>query len=469
MSDEVRFAEARALINGKDYAVVNYRFTNGVNGIPAALVELPVGRRESATLFDTFKAIKRGVKAELTVNGITVLSGVVDDIGPSNVQYGAYGIQVILLGTCAVLSSGSLGYSKVIPKTYRDLNAPFVLGISPSKAPVQLISQQVATREGFGSAVRATLTSIARGGDTEAGSITAFIEKNFGGSGNRQAADALARLRGDLRFREVGSTVISGMIGQLNELMTTNWFNESFFDRLIIMGDMLRFRVVEAGTTVQLAPFLPVFPTADAHVIGPDEYAAANWNLQSYVSYAGCVLTAGNTETGRASDKDGVVGMFKDPRANNFGKVLVQPAPSFITEIGTSAIETPDPSKPNKQVVNKIRDVGDKFAQLLTGEANFESRAITLTLPYVSTDYGPLTPVEIRLPSLPGLSTVAGSSIFGIIQKVTLAADAGKEYATTAYEIGYARSELQQQSYRSVAHPLWADRWRGVDLRGRRL
>lgn len=467
----INAADFVVTLNGTTRSIANLKLSLTGDGVNAALVELSAGFYEGASIADTFTFV-RGSPATISANGRQIFQGYVDDVVPGNMSAGTFNLQVSLLGRLSHLASGTLQSNSLTPKCFDDLAiSPF--GQYNGESLYQLRTNSVGSE--LWPELARLLTQIATDTRAVPSSVTSEIQSLFGSSTNQLAATLLGEIEGTLVWNASARQIATNVALVLNQLMLQNWYYDAFLNKIINIGQLLRYSIIELNDKLIVTPYLPFFPSSEAAALLPSTYSTSSTSLQNYVQYSGCLITNGGARTTKASE-DLVVGSYKMSSVSTavgpaVGRVHVAPAPPVLSTLGGQDPFTPLGQQAKTFTPVAGRTLGDCYAKILCWEQNYERRTYQVSFPYIKTDISPLTPVRVRLPPLPGASDAAdGSSIYGSVRRVTIAADASRGFAATSFEIGFVRSESQQQTIDSdwTGHPIWTDTWRGADIFGQR-
>lgn len=442
------------------YELQGVRASFGANGINICICTLAVGRKEGA---DTAVVanFERGTRATvfvesaditsevlgyagLTSDSYTLFRGKIDDFGPSTLQYGSFGLSVRLLGVMADLTTGTLSTSNIVPKSFKDTAVAwqYSQGVAdpkqfdPENASVDLWDEMSDVFQEIATAV-----------EPPQDSVTAFIVDKFGVETNQVAANILAEIEGSLNWNAASRLYIPSIVYNMNQMMVREWFYESFMNRIIGYGEMLKFSVIENGSGIRVVPWTPFFRRTSAAPITPDTYSALQWNYGEFRSYCGAVLVDGTGHDASVQGGPGlIVGSYKMP-GKPFGQVHVGTVPAFFSEM-TQSMHTGGGGVRSLLPANAEGDttIGDRLAKHLTWEENFRGRSLQVTCPLLRTDIGPLEAVRVDFPDIPEIdSGVSTPAVYGSVMRVSVAIDAAQQLATTSYDIGYVRSYSQQK------------------------
>lgn len=377
----------------------------------------------------------------LVSGSFTLFDGVIDDFGPAAIDFGNFAVQVVIRGRAAYLASGSFASSNISTKSFLDTAvAPmFAQGtadngqLDPKKAEQDLWAE-----------FARTFTNIATATIPAGDSVTRSIIDYFGTDINAIAADAIADVDGDLKWNSAAKASVPGIVLTMNQMMTREWFFESFLHRLIGFGEMLRFSILETSRGVKVVPYHPFFRRSDARIIRSDTYSSIRSGYSPYQLYAGAMLLAG---TGQDADTNGasslVAGVYK-MLGSALGQVHAAVAPPFLVTTETNIAVGGDGVR---SVKPGAREVGDRLAKIMTWELNYQNRSIQVTCPFLRSDIGPLEAVRVDFPYNAEIQAASDTpAVYGSVQSVSIEIDASAQRASTTYDIGYVRSYNQQKA-----------------------
>lgn len=476
MTPVVSLADTYVVIADTSHEISSAKMTFSIDGVNAAEIQLAVGRSPTGGGVDY--DFERGSYSEVVVNGRVMFSGFVDDIVPDVIQSGAVSIKVRIVGKFSWLASGTLQSASVTPKSYLDVDiAPPFGGDGEDGLGTYDLDYKLAATD-FALALRESLIRVAT--DTtlvNVDSITEAIVENFGITTNQLAAAILSQMQGTLTWRDeaVESDMHYGALDVINNALKRDYYLDSFLGKLTKIGELLKFSVYEGVDKLVMFPQLYVASSTNAAIIVPNTYSSTSTALINYIQYSGVVIAASGSQAPQDGvEIDEVMGLFKMPGNTAgintaTGRVHVAPATPVMVSLDGAALFGDDGKAPRVPEPLSNRVIGDSFAKNLCFEMNYERRGYSVYHPYIKTDLGPSTTVQIKLPSIDGVSDAAGgTSIYGMIRSVTIGIDANHQVASTAYEISHCRSNVQQRIIDSVsvAHPFWSDRWAGCDLFG---
>lgn len=441
------------------YEVQSVQASLGANGVNVCIVNLAVGRNENNnTPVDV--DFQRGDDARVVVsnltidtdnpdptlqliaaNSFTLFDGVIDDVGSATLSYGTFAVQVRLFGRLAHLASGTLGTSNIVPKSYLDTGVTWQLG--GGTRDESQIDVSSARNELWGP-LQDTLEEIATSGPISGGSITDAIVSTFGSDVNSLAASVLSDVEGTLRWNSAARNAAEAIVLTMNQQMAREWFYESFLNRIVGFAEMLRFAIIENGSSLKVRPYQPFFRRTSSKVIFPRTYDTLRWDFQPYKSYAGALLTGGSGQSNNRNSNDLVVGRYKIP-GTPLGQVHVGPVPGYVAQASTALAQGGDGLPRELKTAPNV--LADRLAKLITWELNFGGRNIQVSCPMLRADIGPLEAVQVDFPAVEEISAAVDTpAMYGSVQRVTVVADAMKQIATTTYDIGYVRSYQQQRN-----------------------
>lgn len=499
------------------YDVSAVQVTYSVNGVPMANVDLSVGSNDRGPIDLNFKKGDRvsiKVSSQAAVDGnphahngvFTLLTGTVYDIGPTNVSRGAFSVRVIMFGRLSWLNSGTLECSSIISKGYQDLS--LIGGPLIPDLQTYVIDPERLQNNGAFSELQRVFTEIATNQLALKDSVTEFIVKAFGAGINQNAAQILASMTSDVDgleikdFKDVDgisvrTPVVYGMSETMNSVLTGDPESGSFLNKMLAIGNLMNFVVVETGSRIRVVPSIPFINRGNTKHITSADYSQLSNQIESeggVNNYIGAVLVAGDGRVGVGYDAAGLVcGLYKrgavpgeftltNPETGgqtvlglqnseqgnaSQGIVLVlQPPPILTAIMSTDAIVDMRDARNFTAAFSK--ETGDSLARLLCWLKMYQPQTYTVTCPYLRTDIAPATHVQVDFPDIPEIEAGVGTpAIYGYVQNVTISIDATAQQASTSYTVTYARSYREQVDEIDVlydGHPIFTQNWAGSDL-----
>lgn len=477
----------RMVTAGGLYELQGVQCRFAANGINVCIATLAVGRKETgdSTVFIGFD---RGDEARIIVNGATGFStgsqapnqtvafnvddydlfdGVIDDFGPGSLKFGQFSVQVRIFGRLALLASGTLGSSSVSPSSHLDTAVFFAYGTGSGDAPgmINLTDVQV----GFWQPLRDAMQAIALQSNAPENSVAKAVQQLFGADVNAAAAGLLDEIQGGLDWNSRSRQFATGITTSLNALMMSQWQFDSFFQRIVKMGELLRFKLVENGSALRVVPYTPFFSRQDALIVGPRTYDQFGWdNKSEFRNYAGCVLVEGAHHDISDPAAVGVVGSYRLPGNNPYGQAHVGTVPAWLGTIDENMFTGGGGARAFTALSSS--GLGDRLAKFMTWELNYQNRRFSFSCPFLRADIGPLEAVRLDFPSAPEI--IGGTdtpAIYGSVETVDVTIDATARAARTTYSVGYARSYQQQQRQIDPdldpgEHPFWGTNYVGGRL-----
>lgn len=537
------------------------------NGKNTAVVQLPVGFYTAATQLPdgTFREIfvpnsitwHRGDWAWIVVDsaddtltkGGVVFSGYIYDYGPAALQFGSFAVTVTLFGTINFLGTGTLQSSTMVPGMYLGDNenwySQFTQQPSPGvteATPQPYMLSQLVKDNGFNVEFLNLLKAIASGTGAPKDSVSQFITDYFGGNPNILALALLNKIDASkLVFRtflnqqlsnaldgdatQQKSSLIDGLVTQINTRFNSNWKYMSFLDRIIELANEMFFSIIELGnpqsgvqfqpglgynavlsggsginpfSQILLVPSVPFFNSSAAIHINPDTYSAVQQAQDSsgiLRDFKGSVLLpAVGTVIQKVTADQQIIGFFDgtkqqtsqflqfngSPSPDLIGQVIVTPVnPLFVMGTWSSRANAAEEHGVGQSghLVNVTPDfLGNTLAMMAYMNAKYAGRTMFVTSPFFRADIAPLTPVRLNLPATHEIAAALESAVvYGQVRSVVVSLDATHAKAQTRIEIGYIRTKYDQETYvdpnfpsseQDGANPLWATNWNGSTLTG---
>ena len=409
--------------------------------------------------------------ASLLRTGETLaFQGVVDMDGPSDVSFGSFNAQVVLSGRCKLLDTGTLQSSDVISGSGVDLTKG-VGRFSGNEVTITAVPGYERFNPGviqvdFWRALKDILVAIASTGDQVGGEESAAAQDFKRAVGklrpNTAALKILEQIQGTLPG--LGDTTLAGRMATYLDQEFSSAAYKSFFNRLIELGFIFGYRLIEQPLGIAVVPYSPfVVPESDHRVITPSSCFNMGWIQREVNSYSGQVMMASgpSSATGGAGQPSFVAGAYTRPiEESPLGYVMTQPAPPFFFYPVQGSSQT----QRDQTLIadaNRINSYARDFCLL----NSYRGRSLQLTCP-VRFDVGHGTPVKIQYPDLGG--GALGPAVYGSVQAVRVTLDATKRIAVSSLEVGYLRSSEQfnaeAQDEHATRHPFWNTVYRGGRL-----
>ncbi len=477
----------RMVTSGGLYELQGVQCRFAANGINVCIATLAVGRKETGdeTVFIGFE---RGDEVRIIVNGATgystgsqtpnqtvafnvddfdLFDGVIDDFGPGALKFGQFSVQVRIFGRFAFLASGTLGSSSIAPASHLDTAVFFAYGTGSGDAPGMIDLTDVQAE--FWGPLRDAMQAIALQTNAPENSVAQTIQTLFGADVNSLAANLMDEIQGSLTWNSRGREFATGITTNLNALMMSQWQFDPFFQRIVKMSELLRFKLVENGSVLRIVPYTPFFPRQDALVVGPRTYDTFSWdNKSEYRNYAGCVLVEGAHHDVPNPAAAGVVGKFKLAGSDPYGQVHVGAVPAWMAQIDENMFTGGGGTRAFSALASS--GLGDSLAKFITWELNYQNRRFTFSCPFLRSDIGPLEAVRLDFPSAPEITGGTDTpAIYGSVETVDVTIDAAARSARTTYTVGHARSFSQQKfqidpDLDPGEHPFWNTNYVGGRL-----
>lgn len=419
---------------------------------------------------------KEGVQWDM--DGATIFEGVLNRPAYSR-GFGAAGLVYIADHWLAGLASGTKLASVLMARGISDL---FVRRIPP---------RALSRRDGYPKLEKAE-AELWKNGIKPMLEFTAKLGLGTGGESDLQGVQTgeaggdiiatLAKMDGDIDAGGLAFKVPDfgrNLVAKLGEMVMDPGNGLTAWDTIITLGNQFGFKVIPNVESATCAPVHPL--SGEPYVkIHADEYFDSSVGsppmtreypisaVRLYGSDSIAQLRTGNSNTKAPN----VLGAFASGVVG--GQVLLLPAPQIlmagrlnllprdekkkvtpIFQNGLSAnSEALDPPVGEGVEHMNVTDAGNAFAQLMYVEHVFGTSSMRIT-GRLRFDIAPGSLVEVEL--------VGGSSLFGVVQSVTISIDAEGPSAFTALEIGSVHSELDRDKVPSSS-PLYDSAWRGTYL-----
>jgi hypothetical protein len=458
-------------ISGQRFELVGVETTHLSQGVSVAMAHLAVGYQASlnggvgaqsirflagtpAQIFGKFAGtVTDPVSGAVLLNAgqQTLFDGVYDDAGPGNLAQGQFTLWISLVSKLAQLNTGSLQYAKLLPNTYIDSTVPADFNGNGSVSGVfdtKLIGQD------FLAAFKQVYLDIATNAVNLSSrtSLTEFV-KIFGDSVNAPAIPIIKALKGSFTGPVTQNVIIAQSIRDyLNSLFTNDLRYQSFLQRLVEMGQEFKFRVMEHPLGLAVVPYSPFF-ASPAIVVEASTVQVMTWANQAPNNSLGVIFTySGGSALQNGQVDNLLAGGFKRTAFTSpLGVVTSMPCPAWM--VGMSPVAGDSTTRVPLPGIEVRKIVGDAYARETTYEYAYMGRTMQMVCP-LRMDIGLLSAVQVNYPKLPGVDL--GTAIYGSVQAVRMVIDATSQKAASIYELGYVRSQFQQdQEFAGYKHPLW--------------
>lgn len=321
---------------------------------------------------------------------------------------------------------------------------------------------------------------------------------------------------------------IAGIVNQINLRFNSNWKYMSFLDRIIELGNDMFFSIIEVGnqnsfsngsvqfqpglgynavlaggaglnpfSQILLVPSNPFFNSSAAIHINPDTYSGVQQAqdpsgiLRDFK--AAFLLPCVGTVLSQNGANQNIIGFFDGTKQQSsqfiqfngssnpdlLGQVIVAPVnPLFVEGSWTGATtSSPNGVAQPGYLSNVSPDfLGNTLAMMAYFNAKYAGRTMFVTSPFLRADIAPLTPLRLNLPATHEIAAGLESAVvYGQCRSVTISLNATHATAQTRIEIGYIRTQYDQETYvdpnfpssqQDGANPLWATNWNGCTLTG---
>lgn len=484
--------ETKAVV---DLAVgVNARNPKGTKAIPADFVFVKGTPATVVIRLDSDVHSLRGPRGDsdllLNAGDHALITGIVDDGGPSDLANGKFNLRVVIVSRLLYLATGALHFSNTSAAYLRTtelmditnngwagsinleiFRQDFWKGISD--AFVKVLHAQSKDVNGIQNQF---VQFLAQGG-VSAESVLSTIAK----PGTIAALNALALIQGKLDGGVFKDDMARVVWSYLSAEFHKDLAQQSMLSKIQALADDFFFAVVEHGDGIGVIPYTPFAPTDLHKPIWPSTFIRASWVTQSTAVVAGLVFIDNpNGPIGIAGDTNPsttILGGFRregviqakntiDPNGNSVGLFTTLPAPAWLkADIGG---------------INKgdLRYYGDPYARELALKQTYVGRLLAVDCP-LRMDIGLCTPVRLVYPAIAGTPIDEATSMYGAVEGITLILDAAAKQAGTQLEIMYVRSKQHQaadveatrftrlasgKKGSAFQHPLWAEAYAGRRL-----
>ncbi len=484
--------ETKAVV---DLAVgVNARNPKGIKAIPADFVFVKGTPATVVIRLDSDVHSLRGPRGDsdllLNAGDHDLITGIVDDGGPSDLANGKFNLRVVIVSRLLYLATGALHFSNTSAAYLRTtelmditnngwagsinleiFRQDFWKGISD--AFVKVLHAQSKDVNGIQNQF---VQFLAQGG-VSAESVLSTIAK----PGTIAALNALALIQGKLDGGVFKDDMARVVWSYLSAEFHKDLAQQSMLSKIQALADDFFFAVVEHGNGIGVVPYTPFAPTDLHKPIWPSTFIRASWVTQSTAVVAGLVFIDNpNGPIGIAGDTNPsttILGGFRregviqakntiDPNGNSVGLFTTLPAPAWLkADIGG---------------INKgdLRYYGDPYARELALKQTYVGRLLAVDCP-LRMDIGLCTPVRLVYPAIAGTPIDEATAMYGAVEGITLILDAAAKQAGTQLEIMYVRSKQHQaadveatrftrlasgKKSSAFQHPLWAEAYAGRRL-----
>jgi hypothetical protein len=477
-----------------DLAVgVNARNPKGVKAIPADFVFVKGTPATVIIRIDSDVYSLRGPSGSpdllLKAGDHTLINGIVDDGGPSDLANGKFNLRVVIVSRLLYLATGALHFSNTSAShlyttdLMENLNNKWAGAIDQNKF-----------NEDFWGGITDTFAYVLRtqGRDVNGtqNQFTAFLAdvgidaktvySVTAQPGTVAALNALALIQGKLKAGIFKGNMARVVWSYLNTAFHIDLAQQSMLSKIQALADDFVFAVIEHGTGIGVVPYTPFAPTDLHKPIWPSTFLRASWITQSTAVVAGLVFLDNPNGPGLVNKTDGqatILGGFRrpsviqakntiDPNGNSVGLFTTLPAPAWLrADIGGLSL-------------TDLQYYGDPYARELALKQTYMGRLLAVDCP-LRMDIGLCTPVKLVYPTIAGTPIDEATSMYGAVEGITLILDAAAKQAGTQLEVMYVRSKQHQaadieatrftrlaarKKGSAFQHPLWAEAYRGRRL-----
>jgi hypothetical protein len=499
---------------GLSYPLLGATVTFAVNGVPTAQIDMAVGSNSpginNAINIDfeqgdeiKLRVINSSFDNPFTPSGSFVLfTGIVYDVGPSDVSYGSFAVRITATGKSSWLNSGTLQSSSIVSHSLADMGSIGDMLASAGMSKFTIDSELV-VKNGLGPEVVGLMQKIATDKEALDNSLSKFLQERFADGPNKLADTLLGNIEYDndgVKFKTVSAddgeditvNFIDGVTEQINNLFSGDADMSSFLQRLITIGELTNAVFIETANRLLFVPSIPFIKSTDCKTISGDSYNSIQGHLRSdgpINRYLGCVIVSGDGRVAAGIDNEGLIGGFYDRTAGNSisplgsavvsgnslqpkqGVVLILPPPPILSAAITVGDNLQEDAANGRNLTSVFSlGLGNELAKLLCWLKTYEPQTYTVGCPYLRTDICPGTHVRVLYPNVPEIQAGADTAaIYGYTQSVTISVNSAQQTASTSYEIGFARSSNQQhkeidKAY--VGHPIFTSNWKGGRIVG---
>ena len=390
-----------------------------------------------------------------------VFNGYVDDCGPGSLSSGSFGVEIRLFGQLSRLDDGTLQASNYTASAWTDFSTPSPTSYGGALRLFPGLDQD------FAQAYLAGTLGIATDKNSWAQSQAGLlVASQLGFTPNTAVAGILKDITGKFTWADRVEPGVRLNVAQLIE----DWHRTSFrmtswYGRFRQVGQLLGCRLIEDPQGLQWVPFTPFqnSTVATYKAILPSTYTAIAREVRDARQYSGWVLSPSQ---GAANFSVLTSGVWRRP-GEAPGVIQITDAPPYMrSTFGNTytSSESQDASEgfPSPSIVQSI---GNLAAREVGLAANYMPRSYMVASPFVRTDLGLLTPVEIIYPDLHGVPTPP--SIYGVVLGISISISSSPGSAVTRLRVGYARTASQQTlevDDEPTPHPLWDSGYAGRSL-----
>lgn len=492
--------ETKAVV---DLAVgTNARNPKGAKAIPADFVFVK-GTPATVVLrldsdVNSLRGPRGGSDNLLKAGDHTLITGIVDDGGPSDLANGKFNLRVVIVSRLLYLATGALHFSNTTSAYLRtdelmeltnnsyegsiDLEIfrrDFWEGITDAFSFV--LKHQSQDKFGLQNKYVEFLANPSDGGSPESAEA---VQSYKAEPGTVAAKNALDLIQGKLKGGIFNSVMAEVVHGYLSAEFHKDLVQQSMLSKAQALADDFFFAIVEHGAGIGVVPYTPFAPTDLHKPLWPSTVLRASWVTQSTSVVAGLVFLdnpngpIGEANTKTESSTVDILGGFRrrgvaqakntiDPNGNSVGLFTTLPAPAWLKSPLIGRITDGD-----------LRLYGDPYAREIALRQTYVGRLLAVDCP-LRMDVGLCTPVRLVYPTIAGTPIDEAISMYGAVEGITLILDAAAKQAGTQLEIMYVRSKQHQaadvEATRFIRsrdgkrggafqHPLWAEAYAGRRL-----
>ncbi len=418
-----------------------------------------------------------------------IITGIVDDGGPSDLANGKFNLRVVIVSRLLYLATGALHFSNTSAAYLRD-NEIMDLTSNNWSGAINLEIFRKDFWKGITDAFKRILHAQSKDENgiqnqfvqflAESGISEKSVRSTLAEPGTVAALNALALIQGELSAGIFQDNMARVVWSYLSAEFHKDLAQQSMLSKIQALADDFFFAVVEHGSGIGVVPYTPFAPTDLHKPIWPSTFIRASWVTQSTAVVAGLVFVDNPNGAGlvkRTDRSDTILGGFCrkgviqakntiDPNGNSVGLFTTIPAPAWLkADIG--GLSSTD-----------LRYYGDPYARELALKQTYVGRLLAVDCP-LRMDIGLCTPVRLVYPAIAGTPIDEATSMYGAVEGITLILDAAAKQAGTQLEIMYVRSKHHQaadveatrftrpafgKKGSAFQHPLWAEAYTGRRL-----
>lgn len=431
----------------------------------------------------------RGGNAFVRTGRFVLFNGFVDDVGPGQSQAGQSSTQIVASGKLGALASTTVNVSsrsslnwQTIPAADPDRDDWTSLKrVEQVEHPLRAITQALYDAMG-------PRQSVSFGGTNAPFEQALSLFSHINESARDYLADmyipplAVDRFNADIAGDSEVGTYLSNVFNHLRNEVKFDWQRNSVLGKLLEIGSVYMFNVLETGSGSLILPWTPMGPASTYKTIYGDEYNSVNPQRQGVDAVCGVIVTIpGHTDYERPAP---IAGVYARPVSH--GQLVLTDGPQWM--VNTEKSPDPDSDEPraaSSGMTSTDEDlaVGNRLARFTAWSYAWQRNALEVTCPFFRTDIAPFD--RLRVEVARAILRQGGSSgdvgggfirgddftdryVYGAVDSVNILIDFASGQAATTYRLAYTHSGTEQEEVDNEIstgeHPFFNANWNSVRL-----